>query len=142
MMYFLYIYCLGQQAPHWHCCPFGYIIGNAAIKLGNLFLQIKSVITVFIAHILIQKALMLRLTMGRYCRQITMVMVFLVWCAMRCQNFFLPFSFVRSTSVGIKYCVDHESSKKYNNLLDYGNVPYHSPGKNTDKIQRRFYLLT
>ena len=53
MVYFLYIYHLGQQAPDWHCCPFGYIIGNAVIISGTVLLQINNVVTIVIAHILI-----------------------------------------------------------------------------------------
>ena len=50
-MYFLYIYCLGQQAPDLHCCPFGYIIGNPVINSFTVLLQIKSVVNSFCAYI-------------------------------------------------------------------------------------------
>ena len=46
MVYFLYIYHLGQQAPDWHCCPFGYIIGNTVIISGTVLLQINNVVTI------------------------------------------------------------------------------------------------
>ena len=45
------------------------IICNAVFNSRSIFLQIKGVITVFIVHIL-------RLALGRNCREFTMVMVF------------------------------------------------------------------
>ena len=49
MAFFLFIYHLGQQAPRWHCTPFG----STVINSRTLFLQINDVATIFIVHRLI-----------------------------------------------------------------------------------------